>query len=152
MGVGLRRSRRLAGLAILACVLALTGCGAGFWTGPGYSVNGLFLYLRIGSLESAWQEIGPNLQASNRPVAATAPDGRRAVSLRWTSVYAFRHEAARQLAPFLRGARLDVHEGTVLARVVARAKAPSHAVAYFTLTRVDNEWVIQRLLVVGAAG
>lgn len=150
MGVGVRLRRRMAGPAVLACVLALTGCGAGFWTGPGYSVNGLFLYLRIGSLESAWQEIGPNLQASNRPVPVTAPDGRPAVALRWTSVRAFRRQAARQLAPFLHGARLQVQASNVLALVVAHAKAPSHAVAYFTLTRVDNEWVIQRLVVVGA--
>lgn len=136
-------------LALGGVGVALTGCAGALWTGPGYSVQSLFLYLRGGSLESAWQEIGPALQASNRPRATLAPDGRPALAIRWPSDRAFRREAAGQLAPFLRGARLRVESGSAIAHVVAYAASPSHAVAYFTLARVDNEWVVQRLVVAG---
>ena len=143
--------RRVFGPAVLLLgALALTGCSGALFTTPAFSVQGLFLYLRRGALESAWQEIGPALQASNRPEGTIAPNGVKGTALRWTSDRAFRREAATQLGPFLRGARLatPVVDPTV-ARVVAHAAAPSRAVAFFTLVRVDNEWVIQRLVVTG---
>jgi hypothetical protein len=147
------RWRRVAvGLALaLVGTLALTGCSAVLTTGPTYTVEGLFLYLRTGAGESAWQEIGPALQVSNRPVPARAPDGRAAIALRWTSDRAFRRQAPDQLAPFLRHARIQGQVQGSLAYVVVRAAPPSSAVAYMTLARVDNEWVIQRLVVAGTA-
>jgi hypothetical protein len=136
-----------AALVALASILLL----AGFSTGPLFltpvmSVRGLFLYLRLGARESAWQELGPALQASNRPVATVAPDGAPATALAWTSDRAFWREAPTELRPFFRHARLSGKIEGADAYVVARAAAPSRAVAYFTLVRVDNEWVIQRLV------
>lgn len=139
---------RRAALPVVAAGLLLTGCSAApLYPGPTFTVRSLFLYVRRGDMESAWQEFGPVGQVSNPPAAAVAPDGRPATRLRWLSYAAFRRDIRSDLAPFLSGARVTGQEGVTTASVVAYAQAPSSAVAYAQLTRVDNEWVVQSLVV-----
>jgi hypothetical protein len=139
-------------LAVGAVLAAgLTGCSAAYEIGPAGTVRDLFLYVRIGALESAWQEFGPAMQASLVAHPAVAPDGRTGVSLHWPSVAAFRVRIEGELAPFLRGARVQASESVATATAVAEAVPPARARAYFALVRVDNEWVIQRVIVVGVA-
>jgi hypothetical protein len=131
----------------LAAALWAAGCGVVYLPGPAFTVRSLFLYLRLGARESAWQELAPDLQRPGRPHPAPAPDGGAALALRWRGEGAFARQAPRQLRPFLHGARVSEMAGGSLGPAEVEARARGGERLWATLVRVDNEWLVERIVV-----
>lgn len=131
----------------LAAALWAAGCGVVYVPGPAFTVRSLFLYLRLGARESAWQELATDLQRPGRPHAAVGPDGASALSLAWSGEGAFARQAPRQLRAFLRGARVSEAAGGAQGPAEVEARSPGGERLWATLVRVDNEWLIERIVV-----
>ncbi len=137
-----------------ACLLAsaglLTGCGVRYDPGPRYTLRSFFLYVRLGSYESAWQDLAANLQVPGRTVTVAGPAGESVSNIGFPSFAAFKKASRRLRSHLVPIRRMSLKRTTATARVVAYGESGWHG--QFSMVRVDNEWIITSIILTSPRG
>lgn len=137
-------------LAVLGSAALLTGCGVRYDPGPRYTVESFFLYVHLGSYQSAWQDLAANLQQPGRDFTVQEPAGPPAIGLGFASFSAFKQEARTLRSRLVPIRRMTMQRTVSTAHVQVYGKSGWEG--RFSMFRVDNEWVMSSITLRPPAG